>query len=55
MFVKTEMDILLKEELDDIASSNPERFHLWYTLDTPPEGLLNCHIFISFLWLLFGF
>jgi len=49
MFVKTEKDILLKPELDDLASSNPHRFHLWYTLDTPPEGPLHfsvCFLFI---------
>jgi len=35
---QTESDILLKSELDEIAAANPDNFHLWYTLDRPPEG-----------------
>lgn len=35
---QTEDDILLRNELEEIASQQPERFHLWYTLDRPTEG-----------------
>jgi len=42
-FVKTENDILLRAELEDFAVSYPDRFHLWYTLDRPPEGLIKVH------------
>ena len=41
VFVKTEEDILLKPELDELACAHPDRFHLWYTLDRPSEGLLS--------------
>ncbi|GFR51547.1 hypothetical protein Agub_g13966, partial [Astrephomene gubernaculifera] len=34
----TEQDILLREELDELANNNPDRFHLWYTVVEPtPE------------------
>eukprot|EP00914_Ancora_sagittata_P013531 GHVO01026649.1.p1 GENE.GHVO01026649.1~~GHVO01026649.1.p1 ORF type:complete len:305 (+),score=55.97 GHVO01026649.1:85-999(+) len=35
---QTENDILLKDELDELASQHPGRFHLWYTLDKAPEA-----------------
>jgi Na+-transporting NADH:ubiquinone oxidoreductase subunit NqrF len=37
---QTEDDILLRSELEEIANDpvNGKRFHLWYTLDRPPEG-----------------
>jgi len=35
---QTEKDILLRPELDDIAASYPDRFHLWYTVDRAPEA-----------------
>ncbi|GIL55781.1 hypothetical protein Vafri_11308 [Volvox africanus] len=36
----TEEDILLREELDELANNHPERFHLWHTVSQPsnPEG-----------------
>lgn len=34
---QTDKDILLRNELDDIAAAHPHRFHLWYTLDKAPE------------------
>uniref|UniRef100_UPI00358EBD0D NADH-cytochrome b5 reductase 3-like isoform X2 n=1 Tax=Myxine glutinosa TaxID=7769 RepID=UPI00358EBD0D len=34
---QTEQDILLRSELEDLASSHPDQFHLWLTLDRPPE------------------
>uniref|UniRef100_A0A8C3NSK2 NADH-cytochrome b5 reductase n=1 Tax=Cyanoderma ruficeps TaxID=181631 RepID=A0A8C3NSK2_9PASS len=34
---QTEKDILLRDELEDIAKRHPEQFVLWYTLDRPPK------------------
>ncbi|XP_065183083.1 NADH-cytochrome b5 reductase 3-like [Sycon ciliatum] len=34
---QTENDILLRDELEEISAKYPERFHLWYTVDTPPK------------------
>lgn len=34
----SENDILLKEELDDLATRYPDKFHVYYVLDTPPKG-----------------
>lgn len=35
---QTEKDILLREELDDIAKNHPTKLKLWYTLDTSSDG-----------------
>ena len=35
---QTEKDILLREELEEIAKKNPDRFKLWFTVDTSSEG-----------------
>src|SRR5436190_14363015 len=35
---QTEQDILLRDELDDIAKKHPDKFKLWYTVDTASEG-----------------
>ncbi|XP_071955138.1 NADH-cytochrome b5 reductase 3-like [Antedon mediterranea] len=35
---QTEADILLRDELEEIAEEQKSRFHLWYTLDRPEEG-----------------
>ncbi|XP_029678695.1 NADH-cytochrome b5 reductase 3-like [Formica exsecta] len=35
---QTEKDILLRDELDDIAEKHPNKLKLWYTLDTSSEG-----------------
>jgi len=35
---RTPDDILMREQLDGLASSNPNRFQLWYTVDCVPEG-----------------
>jgi len=35
---QTESDILLREELEEAASSNPDRLRLWFTVDRPTEG-----------------
>jgi len=32
-------DILMREELDNLARLHPERFQLWYTVDCLPEGV----------------
>lgn len=34
----TEGDILLRTEIDDLASRHPERFRVHYVLSSPPEG-----------------
>jgi len=34
----TEDDILLKDELDDLAARFPDRFSVYYVLDKPPTG-----------------
>ncbi|XP_009890996.1 PREDICTED: NADH-cytochrome b5 reductase 2 [Charadrius vociferus] len=34
---QTEKDILLRDELEDIAKRHPDQFTLWYTLDRPPQ------------------
>lgn len=39
VLLQTLNDILLKNELDELASKHPEQFKLWYTLDSPPEGI----------------
>jgi len=33
---QTEDDILLKDELDRLAKTHPDKFHVWYTVDRPP-------------------
>lgn len=35
---QTEADILLRSDLEQIVKENPDRFHLWYTLDRPHPG-----------------
>lgn len=35
---QTEDDILLREELDDLAQQHPDRFKVWYTLDNVTDG-----------------
>jgi nitrate reductase (NAD(P)H) len=44
---KTEEDILLKEELDELAAKYPKKFKLHYTLDDPPKGWKHSQGFIS--------
>jgi cytochrome-b5 reductase len=34
---QTEDDILVRTELEDLQQENPDRFHLWYTLDRPGD------------------
>jgi cytochrome-b5 reductase len=34
----SEHDILLKDELDDLAKRYPDTFHVYYVLDSPPKG-----------------
>ncbi|KAK6926460.1 Flavoprotein pyridine nucleotide cytochrome reductase-like, FAD-binding domain, partial [Dillenia turbinata] len=40
-------DILLKEELDNFAANFPNRFHVYYVLNQPPEGWSGGVGFIS--------
>lgn len=35
---QTEEDILLRKELDHYAAANPDRLHVWYTVDKPPAS-----------------
>ena len=35
---QTEADILVREQLDELAARHPSRLSVWYTLDRPPEG-----------------
>uniref|UniRef100_U5ET56 NADH-cytochrome b5 reductase n=1 Tax=Corethrella appendiculata TaxID=1370023 RepID=U5ET56_9DIPT len=35
---QTENDILLRNELEQLAEKHSKQFKLWYTLDTPPEN-----------------
>lgn len=35
---QTEKDILLRDELDDLAKNHPNKLKLWYTLDTSSEN-----------------
>ncbi|XP_061577178.1 NADH-cytochrome b5 reductase 2 [Cololabis saira] len=35
---QTEKDILLREELEEVHKSHPDKVSLWYTLDKPPQG-----------------
>lgn len=36
---QTEADILLRDELEEAASKNPDRLRLWYTVDRPSDGI----------------
>lgn len=36
-----EKDILLREELEEVQKSHPDRIKLWFTLDRPPQGKEN--------------
>ena len=38
LLLQTEADILLRSDLEQIVKENPDRFHLWYTLDRPHPG-----------------
>ncbi|XP_065169603.1 NADH-cytochrome b5 reductase 2 isoform X2 [Atheta coriaria] len=35
---QTEKDILVRQELEQVAKDFPQQFKLWYTLDTPGDG-----------------
>ena len=35
---QSEKDILLREELEEVAKNNPDKIKIWYTVDTAPEG-----------------
>lgn len=36
---QTERDILVRNELEEVAKENPNQFKLWYTVDTASEGV----------------
>ncbi|PSN45371.1 NADH-cytochrome b5 reductase 2 [Blattella germanica] len=44
---QSEDDILLKNELEEVAKEHPEQFKLWYTVDRPKEGWTYSVGFIS--------
>ncbi|KAL6257098.1 hypothetical protein P5V15_012031 [Pogonomyrmex californicus] len=44
---QTEKDILLRDELDEIAKKYPNKLKLWYTLDSSSEGWLYSTGYIS--------
>lgn len=44
---QTESDILLREELEEAASSHPGRLRLWYTVDRASEGWKYSTGFVS--------
>ena len=35
---QTEKDILLRDELEQVAKEYPDQFKLWYTVDRASEG-----------------
>lgn len=35
---QTEEDILLRDELEEVAKNNPDQVKIWYTVDRPTEG-----------------
>ena len=35
---QTEGDILVRDMLEGLEKMHPDRFKLWYTLDSPPKG-----------------
>ena len=35
---QSEGDILVRETLEALQAKHPERLHIWYTLDRPPDG-----------------
>lgn len=30
----------MRKELEEVASTHPDQFNLWYTLDRPPVGMI---------------
>lgn len=36
--LQSEKDILLRNELDDLAQRHPKQFKVWYTVDKAAEG-----------------
>jgi cytochrome-b5 reductase len=48
---QTEDDILLRDELEELAASHSDRFRVWYTLDRPPAAWTFSSGFISDLML----
>lgn len=38
LFVKTEKDILLRDELEEVKKNHPDKVKVWFTLDKPPQS-----------------
>lgn len=41
---QAEKDILLRDELEEVAAKHSDQFKLWYTVDTPSEGMFSAEI-----------
>lgn len=41
LLFQTEEDILLRKELEEVATTHCNQFNLWYTLDRPPSGMTH--------------
>lgn len=44
---KSEEDIMLRDQLDDLAAKHPKQFKVWYTVDKAPEGWKYSEGFIN--------
>lgn len=60
-FFKSEKDILLRNELDELAKKHPDQFKVWYTVDKASEGEFHkidyavyTYIFYIFLFVFYG-
>lgn len=43
---QAEKDILLRDELEEVAAKHSDQFKLWYTVDTPSEGMFSAEIWL---------
>ncbi|XP_030280558.1 NADH-cytochrome b5 reductase 2 [Sparus aurata] len=44
---QTEKDILLREELEEVKKSHPDKVQVWYTLDKPPQDWIYSSGFVT--------
>lgn len=51
---QTERDILVRNELEEVAKNHSQQFKLWYTVDTASEGI-NCYAVKSYFYSLSRF
>jgi len=52
---QSENDILLKDELEEVAKTHPAQFKLWYTVDRPQEGKVFVRNLTYFKYFNFSF